>query len=63
MSNEHPDMSGSGVDDWPTCHRCGRTFREEHAYGVDSNSELLFCSADCVASWEDGQMERAFGVE
>ena len=55
MSNEHPDMSGNPMDAPFLCHHCGRDFPEEKAYGSAHNDELLFCSGDCVESWEEGQ--------
>jgi hypothetical protein len=58
MSNEHPDMSGNPVDAPFLCHYCGEPFREERAYGAADTDEL-FCSSDCVVSWEDSQIDQS----
>lgn len=56
-SNEHPDMSGNWADAPFLCHHCGEPFPEHKAYGTAGNDELLFCSADCVFSYEDARIE------
>ena len=53
MSNEHPDMSGNPMDQPFLCHQCGKEVKEESAYGIPGNDELLFCSGDCVESYEE----------
>lgn len=60
-SNEHPDMHGNWADAPFLCHHCGRDFKEENAYGTAGNDELLFCSSDCVESWEESQIESFYG--
>ena len=61
MSNEHPDMHGNPADAPLICHHCGEPFREERAFGVADNDDLLFCSAGCAFSWEDAQIEARLG--
>lgn len=54
-SNEHPGMSGNPADAPFCCDHCGAEFHEEDAFGVAVNDELMFCSGDCVESWEESQ--------
>lgn len=55
-SNEHPDMSGNPCDMPFLCAHCEREFREEDAYGIPGNDELLFCSNDCAVEYVDDRM-------
>jgi len=57
VSNEHPDMHGNPADAPFYCEWCGRDFAEDKAYGVARNDELLFCSGECVADWEDNEAD------
>ena len=61
MSNEHPDMHGNWMDAPFLCHLCERDFREDNAYGAANNDELLFCSAECAAEWDEAHIEAFYG--
>lgn len=58
MLNEHPDMHGNWADAPFLCDYCGEQFPEEKAFGVAGNDELLFCSAECVESYEESRFPR-----
>lgn len=55
-SNEHPDMSGNPCDEPFYCAHCGREVKEELAYGIPRNDELMFCSNDCAVEYVDDLM-------
>lgn len=59
-SNEHPDMSGNWADEPLRCHTCDKPVHEEKAFGAIGNEDLIFCSAECVESWEDNQTDQFF---
>ncbi len=50
-------VSGNPVDAPFHCDQCGKACREEDAFGARGNDEVLFCSSDCAATWEDNQLE------
>ena len=56
-SNEHPNMHGNPMDEPFLCCHCDKEFREEDAFGVPGNDELLFCSAECAESWTENQID------
>lgn len=61
-SNEHFDMHGNPSDAPFLCDNCGKEFREEDAFGVTGNDEVLFCSNECACEWEDKQFEAIYEV-
>lgn len=62
-SNEHPDMHGNWADAPYVCEHCGKELREEDICGFSGNDELVFCSYDCVTSWEDARIGAVTGEE
>lgn len=56
-SNLHPDMSGNPCDEPFYCAHCEREVKEEEAYGIAGNDELLFCSAICAEEYDDAARE------
>lgn len=54
VSNEHPDMSGSGINDGYFCEECGEEFfSEERIHGSAANLDAIFCSSECVEEYEE----------
>lgn len=56
-SNLHPDMSGNPCDEPFRCAHCNREVREEQAFGVPEDDELLFCSSICCEEWLDAKRD------
>lgn len=52
-SNEHPDMSGNPMDAPFLCDHCGRTYKEEDAWGDNSRDDKFYCSEECALEAED----------
>lgn len=41
------------------CDHCGKVCQEQKAFGVNRDDSLLFCSADCVQSFEESMRPEA----